>query len=527
MTVIHDFRTLWAFPDFRKLLAVRLLSQFADGMFQVGLATYVVFSPEQQTTPADIAAAMAVLLLPYSLLGPFAGVMLDRWRRRQVLLYGNLIRAALVLLTVTLVIASVPTYLFYLAALSVTAVNRFILAGLSAALPRVVDARRLVVANSLSPTAGTVAATVGGACAFGAQALIDAPARWSDALALGLAAAVYLLAAGAALLMHRDLLGPAASERVSDLGTALTATASGLREGLAHLWSRRPAAQALAFVGVMRFCYGALLVLVLMLARYAWGETNSDGVAWLGLAVGFSGAGFFVAAVSTPWMVARCGRFGWFALCAALAAVLVPALGLTFRPVPILIAAFLLGLVSQGAKIVTDTVVQSSVEDDYRGRVFALYDMLFNMAFVGAAGLAALMLPADGRSVSLVTTVALLYLGTAAGVWRLHRRLDPLATAPPPQVHAAGPPPEGGATTELHSPGASSAAAPTPAAPAASTHPPAGAGPRPTAADDVEDTADRAAPVERGEPSQAGDPARGCAPEQGVPPPPEAERPTS
>ncbi|MET7592631.1 hypothetical protein ABZS92_38215, partial [Streptomyces sp. NPDC005444] len=31
-----------------------------------------------------IASAMAVLLLPYSLIGPFAGVLLDRWRRRQV-----------------------------------------------------------------------------------------------------------------------------------------------------------------------------------------------------------------------------------------------------------------------------------------------------------------------------------------------------------------------------------------------------------------------------------------------------------
>ena len=76
-------------------LAVRVLSQSADGVYQVALATYVVFSPENQTTPAAIASAMAVLLLPYSLIGPFAGVLLDRWPRRQVFLYGNLLRAAL------------------------------------------------------------------------------------------------------------------------------------------------------------------------------------------------------------------------------------------------------------------------------------------------------------------------------------------------------------------------------------------------------------------------------------------------
>jgi hypothetical protein len=133
-----------ASSNFRRLLAVRLLSQGADGVYQVALATYVVFSPEKQTSAGAIASAMAVLLLPYSLIGPFAGVLLDRWRRRQVFLYGNLLRALLAALTAVLMVSHVPDWLFYVSALCVTAVNRFVLAGLSAALPRVVDDERLV-----------------------------------------------------------------------------------------------------------------------------------------------------------------------------------------------------------------------------------------------------------------------------------------------------------------------------------------------------------------------------------------------
>jgi MFS family permease len=428
MTVLVDFRTLWAFPGFRKLLTVRLVSQFADGAFQVGLATYVVFSPEQQTTAGDIAAAMAVLLLPYSLLGPFAGVMLDRWRRRQVLFYGNVLRAVLTVATCVLVLTAVPHALFYLAALSVTAVNRFILAGLSASLPRVVDRPRLVVANSLSPTAGTLAATVGGACGFALQYLLHADGRVDDALALSLAATGYLIAGLAALRMGRDLLGPAPREKQASVRAALADTVLGLVAGLRHLRTRRVAARALAGVALMRFCYGALLVMVLMLSRHAWGDGGNDGIALLGLAVGFSGAGFFAAAVVTPWCVARLGRFGWFALCAASAALLVPSLGLHFEPAPMLVAAFLLGLVSQGAKIVTDTVVQSSIDDRYRGRMFSLYDMLFNIAFVGAAGLAALILPPDGRSAALVVTVSVIYAVIAIGIYRLHGTADAAAT---------------------------------------------------------------------------------------------------
>ncbi|RSM91418.1 MFS transporter, partial [Streptomyces sp. WAC 01420] len=152
MAVVRDLRVLLRFQGFRRLLAVRLLSQGADGVFQVALASYVVFSPERQTSAAAIASAMAVLLLPYSLVGPFAGILLDRWRRRQVFLYGNLLRALMAAVTALLVLGRVPDWLLFVSALCVTGVNRFVLAGLSAALPRVVDGERLVIANSLSPT---------------------------------------------------------------------------------------------------------------------------------------------------------------------------------------------------------------------------------------------------------------------------------------------------------------------------------------------------------------------------------------
>ncbi|MEV5857859.1 MFS transporter [Streptomyces anulatus] len=419
MSVARDLRTLLRLRNFRRLLTVRLLSQSADGVYQVALAAYVVFSPEKQTSAAAIASAMAVLLLPYSLIGPFAGVLLDRWPRRQVFLYGNLLRAALACSTALLILASVPDWLFYASALCVTAVNRFVLAGLSAALPRVVDTDRLVVANSLSPTAGTLAATAGGGLAFVVRLVADE----SDAAVVLLGSMLYLLSALASLSLPRALLGPDTDESPLRLRAALAVTARGLVAGLRHLAQRRHAAGALAAMTVIRFCYGALTVMVLMLCRYAWSDTESDGLALLGLAVGMSGAGFFVAAVLTPWAVGQLGRYGWIVGCAGAAAVLVPALGLSFAPVPMLIAAFVLGIVTQGSKIATDTVVQTSVDDSFRGRVFSLYDVLFNVAFVSAAGVAALMLPPDGRSVAVVAVVSVLYAVVAVTMFR-RRRID-------------------------------------------------------------------------------------------------------
>ncbi|MGW1722608.1 MFS transporter [Streptomyces sp. NPDC002306] len=420
MSVVRDLRVLLRFQDFRRLLGVRLLSQGADGVYQVGLATYVVFSPEKQTSAAAIASAMAVLLLPYSLVGPFAGVLLDRWRRRQVFLHGNLLRALLASVTAALMIGHAPDWLFYVSALCVTAVNRFVLAGLSAALPRVVDAERLVIANSLSPTAGTLAATAGGGLAFAVRLVVAD----GDAAVVLLGASLYLCAALAALRMAPELLGPDRASVQPRLGAALSGTARGLAAGVRHLAApgRREAVWALVSMTLMRFCYGALTVMVLMLCRYAWSSGSDEGLALLGVAVGISGAGFFAAALVTPSAVGRLGPGRWIVVCSGAGAVLELALGLPFAEVPLFVAAFVLGLVTQGAKIATDTVVQSSVEDGFRGRIFSLYDVLFNVAFVGAAAVAAVMLPPDGRSAALVWFVAALYGAIALSMARFELR---------------------------------------------------------------------------------------------------------
>ncbi|MEU2910443.1 MFS transporter [Streptomyces massasporeus] len=420
MAVVRDLRVLLRFQGFRRLLAVRLLSQGADGVYQVALAAYVVFSPEKETSAAGVASAMAVLLLPYSLVGPFAGVLLDRWRRRQVLLFGSLLRALLALATALLILSPAPDWLFYVSALCVTAVNRFVLSGLSAALPRVVDADRLVIANSLSPTAGTLAATAGGGLAF----LVRLAVADSDAAVVLVGAGLYLCAALASLSMARELLGPDRPLPRKEIGTALSGTARDLVAGVRHLAApqRREAAWALTAMSLMRFCYGALLVMLLMLCRYALTSTADDGLALLGLALGFSGAGFFAAAVVTPWSAGRLGPGRWIVVCAGTAALLEPALGLPFATAPLLAAAFVLGLTTQGAKIATDTIVQSSVEDGFRGRIFSVYDVLFNASFVGAAAVAAVMLPPDGRSVPLVITIAVIYAAVAVAMARFGRQ---------------------------------------------------------------------------------------------------------
>ena len=61
-------------------------------------------------------------------------------------------------------------------------------------------------------------------------------------------------------------------------------------------------------------------------------------------------------------------------------------------------AAFLISLVTQAARIVTDTALQVEIADDYRGRVFSVNDTAINLLYVGGLCVGALVLPVDGHA---------------------------------------------------------------------------------------------------------------------------------
>jgi MFS family permease len=84
--------------------------------------------------------------------------------------------------------------------------------------------------------------------------------------------------------------------------------------------------------------------------------------------------------------------------------------GAIYARVPLMVAAFLLGLTAQCIKICVDTLVQAHVADEFKGRTFVIYDMIFNVTLVVASVIAALTLPANGKSVMILIIMAVGYL---------------------------------------------------------------------------------------------------------------------
>jgi MFS family permease len=379
----HHVRAALRSGGFRRLFGVRLAAQCADGLFQLSLAGAVLFNPERQAHAADIAAGFAVLLLPYSVIGPFAGVLLDRWSRQRVLVWTSVLRALAVAGLSVEIATGLHGIPFYASALVVVSISRFFLSALSASLPHVVGHDELVTANAMSTTFGALAAA------------------WR--------------AAG----FFRSALGPDEAQRAHRESAG--DIARGLAAGLAHLRSRRPALLALGAMGVHRLCYGLFAVCTVLLYRNRFADDGlfRTGLAGLAQLVIVLALGSGLAALVTPPASRHTGMARWCGAMLAGAGLVQLTLVLPYRLPLYLSAALLLGFCSQGLKICIDTIVQRTVTDEYRGRIFALYDMLFNIALVTAAAMVAVILPADGHSPVSVVVIAVAYLATAFGYTRL------------------------------------------------------------------------------------------------------------
>jgi MFS family permease len=430
---VGDLRTVLASAGFRKLFATRLISQAGDGIFTAGLGTYVFFNATTFPDPAAAALSFAVLYLPYSLIGPFAGVFIDRWSRRQILVWSALARASFVALAAVFIGTGTLGLPVWLAALVVLGVNRFFLSALSAALPHVVAGDELVMANSVGPTSGTVVAFTGGIAGTGVHLLTGGGAVGS-AITLLVGGICYVAAGLAATRMARPSLGPtpAQEQGLASVSTELENVAAGLVSGLRHVWHERQARAALAATGAHRFLYGILLLMSILLYRnyfYHGTSGNTALVHYLPVVIS-SAVGYGAAAWLTPLATHRMTNAAWITSLLAAGGVVTGALGLTFGQPEFVMIGFALGVVAQGIAISTTTILQQETADDFRGRVFSVNDMLYNVSFVAGAAVCAAFMPDSGRSVAMLLVAAGGYLAAAAG----YRLMTAQSSAPAPGV---------------------------------------------------------------------------------------------
>jgi predicted MFS family arabinose efflux permease len=408
---IERIRGALASPDFRKLFAIRLVSQSSDGLFQAALVASVVFlSPEKQDTAVGFLKATLVIALPYSILGPFTGVFIDRWRRRRILSMAPWVKAVAVALVLFDPIGqAVP---FYAGALLVLSVNRFFLATAAAVVPRLVPHEDLLVANSLATVGGTVALLAG---VFVGGRVIDATGGPSPTIAVVLAAGIGWLATSWIASRITNALKPQTKPESPELlRHQLRRVGVEFADG-AHRLLRSPRAVGpIASITLDQIGQGIVLTLSLVVFRHTFGE----GVASFSNLIGAGGIGVLLGILTVGELEDRLPKPSIVAIGFVAGGIALIAVSFFIRDWSILLASFAVGLTFAWKKISVDTMVQEATPDGYRGRVFSVYDVVYNLARVIAAALAIPMIPRlDVEGSLLVVGVVFLLWAPVVGRW--------------------------------------------------------------------------------------------------------------
>jgi MFS family permease len=374
--------------DFATLMSVQFLTQAGQGVIQGAIGKSIAFGGQKgfdvQNVPSADYLLQVILLLyvPYTLLSPFIGVVIDRFERRRIVWWANVVTAALVAAVALAFLLPLgegttegnagATAALVLGLLAAQAVIRVTLAVKSAAIPDVLSGRDLLQGNALSQAGGALFQIVGIAFALAAGGFLPA---WL--VVVGGAVVLVIGALVATRLRHveaRPHVATFADEARRVIGTI----AGGIRE----VASRPAAAVGLVGFQMLRYQFWGfgLFVFALYAKNLVEGGSKSQVPTLISGGVGLIGGvlGLLVAQawkdrippvrlllVSMTLLGAATVMFGGLVSVAGFA-------GMLF----VGFFAFFVG------KISADTIVQQAMPDDFRGRAFALFDIAYNLGFI-------------------------------------------------------------------------------------------------------------------------------------------------
>ena len=155
---------------------------------------------------------------------------------------------------------------------------------------------------------------------------------------------------------------------------------------------------------------------ILLYRNYFYPSSNGNSALGHFLPVVVSSAlGYGTAALVTPIATRRMSKEAWITAMLATGGIVTAALGPSFGQLEFIVIGYGLGVVAQGIAISTTTILQREMEDEFRGRVFSVNDMLYNGTFVLGALISAAFMPVTGRSQIMLLIVAAGYLAASVG----------------------------------------------------------------------------------------------------------------
>jgi len=326
----------------------------------------------------ELAKILSFTIIPVFLIGPIAGIYVDRWNRKYTMIACDLLRGLLVILIPFMIIYSKSMVPIYILVFIIFSVTRFFLPSKLSIIPDIVHKDKLLLANSLTSTTMMIATVVG----FGLGGIIVALLGAKGGFYVD-SVTYFISAAMVSFVALRFKKKKATSAVREKLRLIIKKTVIGdIKEGLLYLRGHKEIRMVANTMFLIMAGVGSIYIIIIVFVQELLGSSTEH----LGLLAMFLGAGLFLGSLMY-------GRFGAglckkkvinSGLCVTGLVVVMFSIGLRLCP-HFFIAAILstvLGICASPIVVSSYTLIHEVMADEMRGRIFSSLEIIMHIGFL-------------------------------------------------------------------------------------------------------------------------------------------------
>jgi MFS transporter, DHA3 family, macrolide efflux protein len=398
------FREVLKTRNFFLLWSGQIISQLGDRLDQMALIAFVYERAPGSTL--QIAKILSFTIIPVFLIGPLAGVCVDRWDRRRTMYVSDLLRSILVF--------TIPFFLFYTKNLApvyliifiVFSIGRFFVPAKLSIIPDLVEKKDLLIANSLVNTTGMIAAVLG----FGISGVL---VQWlGPKTGFYLDSFSFLISATCIFLISKRF---SAAVKFKDVGKEIVevirkSVFQEVKEGILYFIRNKDIRFTAGIIFALWAALGAVYVVVIVFVQKALHSATKD----LGLLVMFLGIGLFLGSLVYGKFGQRLSHYKVIFSCLVASGLMlvVFALGIYYFPC-FIVAAFLslcLGLIISPIMIASNTIIHKVSDNEMLGKIFSSLEIVMHLGFLMFMFISSLLAERFSHVLILVSVGGLLSL---------------------------------------------------------------------------------------------------------------------
>ncbi len=394
----------------------QIVSQLGDRLDQMALIAFVYLRTPGSTI--EIAKILSFTIIPVFLIGPVAGVYVDRWDRRTTMYLCDLLRAGLVLI--------IPLFLFhtkglvpvYVIIFLVFCVGRFFVPAKLAIVPDLVDKEDLVMANSLINITGMIASILG----FGVSGIL---VEWLGARSGFYLDSLSFLVSGTLIFsISRRIAGSkvdltrVSKEIVEAIGTSVVQE---IKDGIVYFIKKKDIRFTAGVIFLLWSALGAVYVVAIVFVQKTLQSATKD----LGLLAMCVGIGLFAGSVVYGKFGQRVAHFKTIFVSLVLSGIMLMAFALVLHRYPyFMVAAALscgIGCCVAPIMIAANTIIHNTSDDKMRGKIFSSLEIIMHLGFLLSMFLSG-FLANHVSHLSILVTVGCLFSGLGVLNLLLYKR---------------------------------------------------------------------------------------------------------